>query len=144
MQAVASTECRSIAKVLNAKRKQLPTKECSAALAVIENMLDRENTMQGLGVVLPFVGVLTTGTLVNILVFIFSLATTVVPIFIGLIPKSIEYDPVDEMCALNVIEAERARAALQGLNATCAHNMTLREAAAALATMVQQPPGFGM
>ena len=48
------------------------------------------------------------------------------------------------MCALNVIEAERARAALQGLNATCAHNMTLREAAAALATMVQQPPGFGM
>ena len=68
-----------------------------AALAVIENMLDRENTMQGLGVVLPFVGVLTTGTLVNILVFIFSIATTVVPIFIGLIPKSIEYDPVDEM-----------------------------------------------
>ena len=95
-------------------------------------------------VVLPFVGVLTTGTLVNILVFIFSLATTVVPIFIGLIPKPIEYDPVDEMCALNVIEAERARAALQGLNATCAHNMTLREAAAALATMVQQPQGFGM
>ena len=100
MQAVASTECRSIAKVLNAKRKQLPTEECSAALAVIENMLDRENTMQGLGVVLPFVGVLTTGTLVNILVFIFSLATTVVPIFIGLIPKPIPSTTRWTRCAL--------------------------------------------
>jgi hypothetical protein len=41
------------------------------------------------------------------------------------------------MRALNVIEAQRARATMQGLNATCAYNMTLREAAVALSTMVQ-------
>ena len=85
--AVASSECDLLSDVLNEKRKRGPKNDADFehALQVIETILDRENTQQGLGFT---VGgrILNMMTLSNIVGAVFGVLVVVIPVIFSLAP----------------------------------------------------------
>eukprot|EP01045_Picozoa_sp_COSAG04_P003358 COSAG04_NODE_136_length_23756_cov_16.820645_5_plen_74_part_00 len=65
-----------------------------------------------------------TSTLKSILVGIFSIATTVIPILGTLIPPNATKDDAHP-CELDAMEIARVRAAMLGHNSSCSYNQTI-------------------
>ncbi len=98
------------------------------AICRVEQILDRQNTKQGLGFC---VGqrVVDLKTLGNILGGIVGVATTAVPILFSLRPSTASIG--DDVCSLTASEIATIQGTIQGImmghNESCAYNMTLNE-----------------
>jgi hypothetical protein len=128
--AAASSDCDGLTDVLNNKRMRgdANDKDVDHAITLVEKILDRQNTKQGLGFT---VGqrVMDLKTLGNIVAAIGGFATTAVPILFSLRPStvSIGADACDLSAAQVAIVKGAAQVAIMMGNETCAYNVTISE-----------------
>ena len=94
----------------------------------MEQILDRQNTKQGLGFCVGH-RVVDLKTLWNIVAAIVGVATTAVPILFSLRPSTASIG--DDVCSLTASEIaifqSASEIAMMGRNESCAYNMTLNE-----------------
>ena len=88
--AAASSDCDGLTDVLNNKRKRGDANDMKVdhAITLVEKILDRENTKQGLGFAVGH-RVMDLKTLGNIVAAIGGFATTAVPILFSLRPSTV-------------------------------------------------------
>ena len=126
--AAASSDCDLLADTLNEKhmRGDATDPDAEHAIARVEQILDRQNTKQGLGFCVGH-RVVDLKTLGNIVTAIIGVATTVVPILLSLRPDTAS-DVGLESCELTEAQLVSIRAAMFGRNASCSYNMTIGSA----------------
>ena len=93
----------------------------------MEQILDRQNTKQGLGFCVEH-RVVDLKTLGNIVAGIVGVATTAVPILFSLRPSTASDGVGLESCELTEAQLVSIRAAMFGRNASCSYNMTVGSA----------------
>ena len=124
--AAASSDCDLLVNPLTNKRMKGPTNDIAHehALRLVELILDRQNTKQGLGFT---VGnrVMDLKTLGNIIVGIAGLASTAVPILFSLRPNTISAGV--DACSLTTTEIAIFQSTMMARNESCDYNMTVNE-----------------
>ena len=98
--------------------------ESEHAICRVEQILDRENTKQGLGFCVGH-RVVDLKTLGNIVAAIVGVATTAVPILFSLRPSTASIG--DDMCSLTASEIATIQGMMMNRNESCAYNMSLSE-----------------
>ena len=124
--AAASSDCDGLTDVLNNKRMRgdANDKDVDHAITLVEKILDRQNTKQGLGFTVGH-RVMDLKTLGNIVAAIGGFATTAVPILFSLRPSTVSVG--DDACGLTATEVTMIKSSMLLRNETCAYNMTLNE-----------------
>ena len=126
--AAASSDCDLLADTLNDKRMRGDATDPDAEHAIcrVEQILDRQNTKQGLGFCVGH-RVVDLKTLGNIVVAIVGFATTVVPILFSLRPGMASDGVGQESCGLSAAEQEAVRAMVGSWanSSMCSYNQTL-------------------
>eukprot|EP01045_Picozoa_sp_COSAG04_P012853 COSAG04_NODE_882_length_9663_cov_8.381639_8_plen_309_part_00 len=124
--AAASSDCDLLVDTLNEKRKRgdATDPDFEHAIGRVEQILDRENTKQGLGFCVGH-RVVDLKTLGNIVAAIVGVATTAVPILFSLRPSTASIG--DDVCSLTTSEIATIQGMMMDRNVSCAYNMSLSE-----------------
>ena len=124
--AAASSDCDLLADALNEKRMRgdATDPDSEHAICRVEQILDRQNTKQGLGFCVGH-RVVDLKTLGNIVAAIVGVATTAVPILFSLRPSTASIG--DDMCSLTASEIATIQGMMMNRNESCAYNMSLSE-----------------
>ena len=127
--AAASSDCDLLADALNEKRKRgdATDPDFEHSICRVEQILDRENTKQGLGFCVGH-RVVDLKTLGNIVAGIVGVATTAVPILFSLRPSTAS-DGVGSgaQCELNELQTSAIRGLAGLFNASCNYNVSITE-----------------
>ena len=125
--ASASSDCDMLADALNEKRKRgdVTDPDFEHAICRVEQILDRENTKQGLGFCVGH-RVVDLKTLGNIVAAIAGVATTAVPILFSLRPSTVGIIG-DDVCSLTTSQIATIQGTMMDRNESCAYNMSLSE-----------------
>ena len=126
--AAASSECDLLADTLNEKRKRgdATDPDFEHAIGRVEQILDRENTKQGLGFCVGH-RVVDLKTLGNIVAAIVGVATTAVPILFSLRPSTVSDGVGVGQCELNELQTNAIRGLAGLFNASCNYNTSITE-----------------
>jgi len=125
--AAASSLCDTISDAITTKREDGPKGDPmhEHALCLLEKLLDRKNTRQGLGLVV-FGTVIDTKTLNKIRMGLLSGATTVVPIVLALRPSaSVEEGVPSGGCSITDAQEAALAALVASFNQSCSFNITV-------------------
>ena len=131
--AAASSDCDLLADTLNEKRMRGDATDPDAehAIARVEQILDRQNTKQGLGFCVGH-RVVDLKTLGNIVAAIVGVATTAVPILFSLRPSTAGDGVGQESCGLSAAEQAAFQTTASLINASCTYNITVGPAGVTL------------
>ena len=131
--AAASSECDLLIDALNEKRKRGDATDADAEHAIcrVEQILDRQNTKQGLGFCVGH-RVVDLKTLGNIMGAIVGIATTAVPILFSLRPSTASDGVGLESCELTELQTDAIRGLAGLFNASCTYNITVGPAGVTL------------
>ena len=132
--AAASSDCDLLADALNEKRMRgdATDPDSEHAICRVEQILDRQNTKQGLGFCVGH-RVVDLKTLGNIVAAIIGIATTAVPILFSLRPSTASDGVGLESCGLSAAEQDSVRMAVRAVvgswenSSMCSYNQTLDE-----------------
>ena len=124
--AAASSDCDLLADTLNDKRMRGDATDPAFEHAIcrVEQILDRQNTKQGLGFCVGH-RVVDLKTLGNIIACIIGIATTAVPILFSLRPSTASIG--DDVCSLTTSEIATIQGTMMDRNESCAYNISLSE-----------------
>ena len=124
--AAPSSDCDLLADTLNDKRMRGDATDPDAEHAIcrVEQILDRQNTKQGLGFCVGH-RVVDLKTLGNIVAAIVGVATTAVPILFSLRPSTASIG--DDVCSLTASEIATIQGMMMDRNESCAYNVSLSE-----------------
>ena len=127
--ASASSDCDLLADALNEKRMRgdATDPDSEHAICRVEQILDRQNTKQGLGFCVGY-RVVDLKTLGNIVAAIVGVATTAVPVLFSLRPSTAS-DSVGSgrQCELNELQTNAIRGLAGLFNASCNYNTSITE-----------------